>query len=245
MSARLAAARVVIDQGWPIYDGTPAEAAARRELIRRAADAAFPSRGVALSEADVQDLAAAAIAARRTRTELDRMRQEDADHAARHPTHATDLAAFGSRVAACQAGDWVRVVDALRASTRRYEVVDGDAAVPAALRRQLERFARRCAAELGITTPALGWIRPVRRGGDIVTLGDIAGFASTHEDAVIFVRTDIVNDRDRFRVVAHEVAHHGGADEHEARAYELIAVRRHAWDEASALPDPAATLAGR
>jgi hypothetical protein len=243
MSARLAAARGVIDQGWPAYDGTPAEAAARRELIRRAADAAFPSRGVALSEADVQDLAAAAIAARRTRTELDRMRQEDADHAARHPTRATGLAAFGSRVAAGQAGDWVRLVDELRASTRRYEVVDGDGAVPPGLRRQLERFARRCAADMGIATPALGWIRPVRRGGDIVTLGDIAGFASTHEDAVIFVRTDIVNDRDRFRVVAHEVAHHGGADESEARAYELIAVRRHAWDDA--LPDPAATLAGR
>lgn len=243
MRARLAAARGVIDQGWQVYDGSPSEARARRILIQEAADAAFPSRGVALSEADVRELAEAVIAARRTRTELTRMQQEDADHAARRDTPAARLAAFGSRVAASQARDWMRLIDELRSSTRRYEVVDGPDAAPPSRRRSLERFARRCAADLGIATPALGWIRPVRRGGDIVTLGDIAGFASTHDDAVIFVRTDIVNDHDRFRVVAHEVAHHGGADEREARAYELIAVRRHAWDDA--LPDRTATLAGR
>jgi hypothetical protein len=44
---------------------------------------------------------------------------------------------------------------------------------------------------------------------------------------VIFVRVDIRTERDRLRVVAHEVAHHSGADEAAALAYEIAAVRRH------------------
>jgi hypothetical protein len=226
----LAAARRVVDQGWQVYDGSPDERRARRALVQRAVDAGFPSRGIRLTEADVRALAEAAITARRTLAELDRLRQEDEARHARLGTDASRLAAFGSRVAAGQAGDWVRLVDQLRSSTRRYQIVEGDEAAPPARRRTVERFARRCAAELGIATPTLGWIRPVRRGGDVVTLGDVAGFASVNGQAVIFVRTDITSDRDRLRVVAHEVAHHGGADEREARAYELIAVRRHGGD---------------
>jgi hypothetical protein len=229
MSARLAAARDVVDQAWAIYDGTPSEARARGALVEEATAAAFPRHGITLSETDVHELATAIVAAHSSQVALAQLQQEDEQRQARRGWAADRLAAFGSRVAASQARDWLRLLRHLRASTRRYEIVDGPDVVSTPRHRAVQRFARRCAAELGIATPDLGWIRPVNRGGDLVTLGDIAGFASTDERNVIFVRTDISSERDRLRVVAHEVAHHSGADEQQARAYELIAVRRHGW----------------
>jgi hypothetical protein len=229
MSARLAAARDVVDQAWGIYDGTPSETRARGALVEEATARAFPRHGVTLSETDVHELATAIVAAHRSQATLTELQHEDEVRQARRGWAADRLSAFGSRVAASQARDWLQLLRRLRASTRRYEIVDGPDVVPTLRQRAVQRFARRCAAELGIATPELGWIRPVNQGGDLVTLGDIAGFASTDERNVIFVRTDISTDRDRLRVVAHEVAHHSGADEQQARAYELIAVRRHGW----------------
>jgi hypothetical protein len=227
MRARLDAARRVVDQAWPIYDGSPSEEVSRSALVGRARVEAFPHHGMALNQGDVQELATAIVAAHRNQLALTHLQREDEVRHAERRTPASELTAFGSRVAASQADDWLRLLRWLHASTRRYEIVDGPEVGPPSRLRAVQRFARRCAAELGIRTPDLGWIRPVNRGGDLVTLGDIAGCASNHDGTAIFVRTDISSDRDRFRVVAHEVAHHGGADEQAARAYELTAVRRH------------------
>jgi hypothetical protein len=251
MSGRLVAARNVIDQAWSIYDGSPGEAEQRGQLIGEAVQVAFPAQGVALSTADLETLDGAADDAQRGWVELVRLRR---DHDARHaeePSDDTRLAAWAARVATNQADDWIDVIDRLRRSTRRYQVVQVPEAVPVARHRATQRFARRCAAELGIATPVLSWIRPVPKGdgapdADLVTLGDIAGCASTStgDRTVIFVRSDIRDPDDRLRVVAHEVAHHGGADEQAARDFELTVLRRHgdvgrATDD---VPDPAAVL---
>jgi hypothetical protein len=227
ISRRLAVARSVVDQAWPIYDGSPAQAEAREALVRRAVDAAFPDSGIALSESDVTALSAEATAARRSQVALLRLWREDDARHADEPDETSGLAAWGAGVAARQAGDWVKLVDQLVVSMRRYGIVRGDSAGPPALRRAAQRFARRCAAELSITTPAVHWIRPVDEGGDLVTLGDIAGCAPKHDRSVIFIRADISSHRERLRVVAHEVAHQGGADEYDALAYELEALHRY------------------
>lgn len=227
IASRLAVARSVVDQAWPIYDGSPGQAEARRALVRRAVDAAFPDSGIALTEAEVEVLSAEATAARRSQVALLRLWREDDARHADQPTETSGLTAWGAGVAARQAGDWVKLIDQLVVSLRRYRIVDGVDAGPAALRRTAQRFARRCASELRIATPAVRWIRPVDQGGDLVTLGDIAGCAPKHNRDVIFVRADICSERERLRVVAHEVAHQGGADEYDALAYELEALDRH------------------
>jgi hypothetical protein len=228
MASRLDAARRVVDHGWASYEGANGTAtAARRALIGAAFAAAFPRAGIALAESDVALLTDEVASARTSHSALLQLRR---DEAARHdgdPGANGNMNVWGAAVAALQAGDWVKLLDRLLVSVRRYELVTGAAAGPAARRRAAQRFARRCAAELGIETPEVRWIRPVSLGGDLVTLGDIVGCAPTDDPTVIFVRSDIRTDRDRLRVVAHEVAHHGGADEAEALAYELAAVRRH------------------
>jgi hypothetical protein len=234
MVSRLAAARRVVDHGWSSYEGTNGTAlAARRALIGRAFTTAFPRAGIALAETDVHALTDAVGAARLEHKALLQLRREEA---ARHdrasvatgdPAATNNMGVWGAAVAALQASDWVKLLDRLLVSVRRYEMVDGAAAGPAARRRAAQRFARRCATELGIETPEIRWIRPVSLGGDLVTLGDIVGCAPTDDRSVIFVRADIRTERDRLRVVAHEVAHHSGADEDAALAYEIAAVRRH------------------
>jgi hypothetical protein len=228
MASRLDAARRVVDHGWASYEGGNGTAtAARRALIGGAFTAAFPRTGIALAEADVAVLTDEVDAARLSHGALLQLRREEA---ARHESAAdptSNMSVWGAAVAALQAGDWVKLLDRLLVSVRRYELVTGTAAGPPARRRAAQRFARRCATELGIDTPEVHWIRPVSLGGDLVTMGDIVGCAPTDDPTVIFVRSDIRTDRDRLRVVAHEVAHHSGADEDEALAYEVTAVRRH------------------
>jgi hypothetical protein len=248
MVNQLAAARSIVDHGWASYEApNGAAAVARRALITRAVDTAFPRAGAALTETDVAVLTAEVAAARRTHSELLQLRREAAATHDDEPSATNHMSVWGAAVAALQAGDWVKLLDRLLVSVRRYELVTGDAAGPAARRRAAQRFARRCATELGIDTPEVRWIRPVSLGGDLVTLGDIVGCAPADDPSVIFVRADIRTDRDRLRVVAHEVAHHGGADEAEALAYEVSAVRRHVprlpshlrRDEISVLPSAA------
>jgi hypothetical protein len=142
----------------------------------------------------------------------------------------TDLATWGANVAAQQADDWMTLLDRLRRHTRHYRIEDPAQALSPAERRSVRRFARRCASDLRIATPQLLWIRRVREDGDLVSLGDIAGCAIRQGDdePLVYVNCDISDVRDRLRVVAHEVAHHGGADEDEARAYEQAALDRHA-----------------
>lgn len=220
-------ARNIVDLAWPAYDGSPEQAEARDALIDRAIDTAFPRHGVALNDTNLRTLAAAARAARRSQLWAVRLWHEGKARHAREPSAAADLAAWGAGVAARQAGDWVRLVDELLVSVRRYRVVEGNAAGPSWRRRAAQRFAKRCATELGIITPEVLWIRPVEQGGDLVTIGDIAGCAPKSDRSVIFVRSDILTERERLRVVAHEVAHHSGADEGRALAYERAALRRH------------------
>ncbi|HEV7760778.1 MAG TPA: hypothetical protein VGO78_17355 [Acidimicrobiales bacterium] len=228
MVSRLGAARGVVDHGWASYEGTNgAAAAARRALIDRAVTAAFPRAGSALTESDVTVLTAEVASARLNHSALLQLRREEAARHDGDPSATNHMSVWGAAVAALQAGDWVKLLDRLLVSIRRYQLVDGSGAGPAARRRAAQRFARRCAGELGIDTPEVRWIRPVSLGGDLVTLGDIVGCAPTDDPSVIFVRADIRTDRDRLRVVAHEVAHHSGADEAEALAYEVAAVRRH------------------
>ena len=228
MVSRLAAARSVVDHGWASYEGANGTAAAaRRALIGAAFTAAFPRAGIALAETDVTVLTGEVAAARLNHSALLQLRREEAARHDGDPGATSNMSVWGAAVAALQAGDWVKLLDRLLVSVRRYELVGGAAAGPAARRRAAQRFARRCAAELGIDTPEVRWIRPVSLGGDLMTLGDIVGCAPTDDPTVIFVRSDIRTDRDRLRVVAHEVAHHSGADEAEALAYELAAVRRH------------------
>jgi hypothetical protein len=228
MASRLDAARRVVDQGWAHYEGTNGQAAAaRKALIGRALDAAFPRAGIALTETDVATLTAEVAAARLSHSALLALRHEEAGRHDGDPSPDSHLSVWGAAVAALQAGDWVKLLDRLLVSIRRYEVVEGDAAGPSSRRRAAQRFARRCAAELGIETPEVHWIRPVSLGGHLVTLGDIVGCAPVDDPTVIFVRVDIRTERDRLRVVAHEVAHHSGADEDGALAYEIAAVRRH------------------
>ncbi|MGH9209711.1 MAG: hypothetical protein ACRD2C_03415 [Acidimicrobiales bacterium] len=231
IAKRLAVARNVVDQAWPIYDespyeGSPAQAEAREDLIRRAVDAAFPDTGIVLSEADAAALSSEASSARRGQVALLRLWREGSSR--RDASESRGLANWGAGVAARQAGDWVKLIDRLVASMRRYRIVRGAAAGPTAQRRTAQRFARRCAAELSISAPSVRWIRPVDDGGDLVTLGDIAGCAPVFNRSVIYVRADICNERERLRVVAHEVAHHGGATESDALAYEAEALKRHA-----------------
>ena len=227
MVSRLDAARSVVDHGWASYEGANGTAvAARRALIGAAFTAAFPRAGIALAESDVAVLTKEVAAARLSHSALLQLRREEAARHDGDPANG-NMGVWGAAVAALQAGDWVKLLDRLLVSVRRYELVTGAAAGPAARRRAAQRFARRCASELGIDTPEVRWIRPVSLGGDLVTLGDIVGCAPTDDPTVIFVRSDIRTDRDRLRVVAHEVAHHSGADEAEALAYELAAVRRH------------------
>jgi hypothetical protein len=229
MAKRLAVARNVVDQAWPIYDGSPAQAAAREALVCRAVQAGFSDSGIALTETDVQVLAAEATAARRSQVALLRLWREGGTPPTDIPAlTTTGLATWGAGVAARQAGDWVKLVDSLVVSLRRYRIVQGTSAGSSALRRNAQRFARRCAAEFAIAAPVVRWIRPVSEGGDLVTLGDIAGCAPKRDSSVIFVRADICSERERLRVVAHEVAHHGGADESDALAYEVEALSRHA-----------------
>jgi hypothetical protein len=142
----------------------------------------------------------------------------------------TDLATWGANVAAQQADDWMTLLDRLRRNTRQYRIEDAAQVLSPAEHRSVRRFARRCAADLRIATPQLLWIRRVREDGDLVSLGDIAGCAIRQGDdePLVYVNCDISDVLDRLRVVAHEVAHHGGADEDEARAYEQAAVDRHA-----------------
>lgn len=227
MDSRLALAQRVVDESWPMYDGTPSEQA-RETLVRQAIETAFPETGITLSPESREILAAAAIAARRSQVALIRLRREDEARLLQRPDGTSLLSAWGAGVAARQARDWVRLVDQLLLSMRRYAVVDGVEAGTPARQRSAQRFARRCAAELGIATPSVNWIRPVSEGGDLVTLGDIAGCVPKNDRSVIFVRSDLRTDRERLRVVAHEVAHHSGADEEAALAYEKVAVRRHA-----------------
>jgi hypothetical protein len=227
MTSWLAAARRVVDGAWSIYDGSPSESRARAALMAKAADAVCLRNGLALTEEDVAALTAEGVAARRNQVMLTRLRREnDARHAATQDA-STELEAWGANVAARQAGDWLRFVDNLLTSLCRYETVDGDEAGPASRRRGAQRFARRCASELGIPTPTVRWIRPVPEGGDFLTIGQIAGCAPAHDRSVVYVRNDICSDLERLRVVAHEVAHHCGFEEHEALAYERAAVRRH------------------
>jgi hypothetical protein len=229
MTARLGAARNVIDQSWSVYDRSSSEAEDRHRLIDQAVRAAFPAEGVTLRAADLRTLETTADDGRRSWVELVRLRRDHDTRHAEHPSEATELAAWAARVAVNQADDWIDVLDRLRRRLRRYQIVDGAEAVSPAVHRTTQRFVRRCAAELGIAAPALRWIRPVRPAGDLadladlVTLGDIAGCASLDDlddEPVIFVRCDIRDERDRLRVVAHEVAHHSGADEPAARAFE-------------------------
>jgi hypothetical protein len=228
MVSRLDAARRVVDHGWASYEGANGSAAAaRRALIGAAFTAAFPRAGIALGESDVAVLTDEVGSARRNHSALLQLRREEAARHDAAPGSLNNMSVWGAAVAALQAGDWVKLLDRLLVSVRRYELVDGAAAGPANRRRAAQRFARRCATELGIDTPEVRWIRPVSLGGDLVTMGDIVGCAPTDDPSVIFVRADIRTDRDRLRVVAHEVAHHSGADEAEALAYEIAAVRRH------------------
>lgn len=226
MNTWLAAARRVVDGAWSIYDGSPSESRARAALIHQAAAEVCLRNGLALSESDVKVLTAEGVAARRNQVVLTRLRRENEARHAESADPTTELEAWGANVAARQAGDWLRFVDNLLTSLRRYETVDGDDAGPASRRRAAQRFARRCASELGIPTPTVRWIRPVAQGGEFLTLGEIAGCAPAHDRSVIYVRHDIASDRERLRVVAHEVAHHSGFEEYEALAYERVAVRR-------------------
>lgn len=226
MTTWLAAARRVVDGAWSIYDGSPSETRARTALMAQAADEVCLRNGLALTEGDVATLLAEGVAARRNQVALTRLwRENDARHE-ESPNPTKELEAWGANVAARQAGDWRRFVDSLITSLRRYETVDGDDAGPAARRKAAQRFAKRCAAELGIPTPSVRWIRPVLEGGEFLTLGEIAGCAPAHDRSVIYVRCDIASDRERLKVVAHEVAHHCGFEEYEAIAYERAAVRR-------------------
>jgi hypothetical protein len=238
---RLRVARGVLDEGWAVYDLSSEEARndARDALIRQAIDHSFPAHGMVLSTGDVTLLADEAEDARRSWMALLRLRVDgngtgtgaDAEPAERDgPGDAPDdLAAWGATVAAQQADDWMTLLDRLRRRTRHYRVVDEARAVDAGERKTVRRFVRRCASELRIATPILQWIRPVRDQGDLVSLGDIAGCAirQNGEHPVVYVRCDINDVRDRLRVVAHEVAHHSGADEPTARAYEHLALKRH------------------
>lgn len=244
MASRLDAARRVVDHGWASYEGVNGSAAAaRRALIGDAFAAAFPRTGIALGEADVAVLTQEVGAARLSHSALLQLRREEAARHEGSSNGSNNMSVWGAAVAALQAGDWVKLLDRLLVSVRRYELATGAAAGPPARRRAAQRFARRCAAELGIDTPEVRWIRPVSLGGDLVTLGDIVGCAPTDDPTVIFVRSDIRTDRDRLRVVAHEVAHHSGADEDAARAYEVAALRRHAPDLPSHLKQGEAAAA--
>lgn len=249
----LRVARGVLDEGWGIYELSSDEARndARDDLIGQAIGAAFPAHGMLLAPGDLTLLADEADAARRNWMELLRLRidgngkgngdddgptdagedGEDGEGSAdvALPSTDLDLATWGATVAAQQADDWMTLLDRLRRATRHYRIVDDDQAVSATERRAVQRFVRRCASDLRIKSPRLLWIRPVRDDGDLVSLGDIAGCAIRQRDEhpLVYVRCDITDDDDRLRVVAHEVAHHGGADEAAARAYEATALRLH------------------
>lgn len=224
----------MLDEGWGAYESSDEEARndARDALIGQAISAGFPAHGMLLAAPDLTLLDDEAASARRNWMELLRLRIDgnggDGD-AGGSSEPVVDLAAWGANVAAQQADDWMTLLDRLRRNTRHYRIVEDDKAVGSTERRTIRRFVRRCASELRIAAPRLLWIRRVRDAGDLVSLGDIAGCAIRQGDdhPLVYVRCDITEMRDRLRVVAHEVAHHGGADEAAARAYELEAVRRH------------------
>jgi hypothetical protein len=232
IAARLAVARSLVDQAWPLYDGSPYEASstqseAREALVRQVLEEVFPDTGIALGPDDVEALTTEAASARRSQVALLRLWREGGARWGRASSAPHGLAAWGAAVAACQAGDWVKLVDQLVVSMRRYRIVRGPAAGPPARRRAAQRFARRCASHFAISPPSVRWIRPVDEGGDLVTLGDIAGCAPKRDRKVIFVRADICSEREQLRVVAHEVAHQGGADEYDALAFEVEALKRY------------------